>query len=532
MNLPRRVLLFALLPMLMAGAEEPARKDSSAKGPATTNDSFVEFPDDELLRERQQARQDAEATLQKLRVRQKIKFVDVPLDEAMQQFAKLSQVRFHIDVEALTEEGIAADTPVTKANRKPQRLSDLLDLVLQPIQLGWHIEGNSVRVTTAAKKNEIIETRAYVVGRLLRLAVERDALLPDPLQARGRTGSPREDMAAASQSLERALPEATSGPLLNSSDRSAPSPRVIGERMVVHQNLRNHREIASLLRSVELALARPLGASILPASESDEEVAEMTKLQRLLNTEIEVNFVETPLNDVATFLSERLNEEVVLDNESLTEEGFATDIPMTARGRWPARTALRRLLEPLLLSFELRHGAIVITTQVRQRERLHSVIYDVADLLQAGLSINDLIRVFEESTSGPFLNRDGEGGVITEFPGGLLVIRQTADVQTEVAMLLHDLRQARREDKTPPQANPSKLETRFHRAKSKAEAEALESLLMTFVAPTTWDSSGGRGVLRTAEDRLIIRQTRAIHDQIDLFLREYQQAKPIGPPAK
>ena len=334
-------------------------------------------------------------------------------------------------------------------------------------------------------------------------------------------------MAATGQSLERALAEATSGPWLINGGQGAPSPRVIGERMVVHQNLRNHREIAALLRTLELALARPLGASILPATESDEEVAEMTKLQRLLNTEIEVNFVELPLNDVAAFLSELLNEEVVLDTESLTEEGFATDIPMTARGRWPARTALRRLLDPML-SFELRQGTIVITTQAKQKERLHSVVYDLADLLQAGLSINELIRVLEESTSGRFLNRDGEGGVITEFPGGLLVIRQTADVQTEVAMLLHDLRQARREDKTPPQANPSKLETRFHRAKSKAEAEALESLLMTFVAPTTWDSSGGRGVLRTAEDRLIIRQTKAVHDQIDRFLNEYQQAKPIG----
>ncbi len=60
----------------------------------------------------------------------------------------------------------------------------------------------------------------------------------------------------------------------------------------------------------------------------------------------------------------------------------------------------------------------------------------------------------------------------------------------------------------------------------------LERLLMTFVAPATWDSSGGPGVLRTAGDRLVIRQANAVHDQIDRFLREYQQAAPIGQAAK
>ena len=112
-------------------------------------------------------------------------------------------------------------------------------------------------------------------------------------------------------------------------------------------------------------------------------------------------------------------------------------------------------------------------------------------------------------------------------------IRQAERSHTQIALLLQELRQARKDtvkEDAAPKAN--ELETRFHKAKSKDEAESLERLILTFVSPATWDVSGGRGVLRTAEDRLIIQQTKAVHDQIDLFLREYQQAKPIGAVAK
>lgn len=105
--------------------------------------------------------------------------------------------------------------------------------------------------------------------------------------------------------------------------------------------------------------------------------------------------------------------------------------------------------------------------------------------------------------------------------------------------------------------------TCFHRTQSKTEAESLERILLTFVAPETRDViripnenrarktsevfktsevladatsqlflemriSGGKRLLRITEVRLIIRQTKSVRGQIDQFLCEYQQAKPIG----
>ena len=109
------------------------------------------------------------------------------------------------------------------------------------------------------------------------------------------------------------------------------------------------------------------------------------------------------------------------------------------------------------------------------------------------------------------------------------MIRQSDSVHTQITLLLHELRQAKQESlKDNPKPAPNDFEKRFYNAKSKDEAEALERLILTFVSPNTWDVSGGKGLLRTAEDRLIIQQTKAVHDQIDNFLRDYQQAKPIG----
>ena len=524
MNSRRCFVLVTLLLAITAGADEPR--------PPTTSSSVVEYPADEIVRERQQEQQAAEATLLDLRERHQVQFVDVPLTDAAQQLSKLTGIRFHIDVPSLHEEGIAEDTPITRRTRQPQRMTDLLNRMLQPLQLSWQIEGNSVRITTFTKVRNLAESRTYLVGRLLRLAVERDKLLPKPPSDSGSPAAPREAIAAVGQLLELRIPEVAPDLWLTSSGTPRAGPRVIGERMLVHQTPQAHREIAALLRSVELALARPLRHSPQRATETENESLDLTKQQRLLNTEIELDFTDQPLSDVVAWFSEQLDDDVDIDTEALTEEGIATDSPVTVQGRWPARIAMQLILDPMQLTIGLNHGVIQITTKARAHDRLQAVVYDVADFLQAGVTIDDLDRIIVNSTSGPWQPRGSEARTITEFPGGLLVIRQRADVQTEVAVLLLDLRQALSNDKMPPRADSSKLVTRFHRTNSKAEAESLERLLMTFVAPATWDSSGGPGVLRIAEDRLVIRQTNVVHEQIDRFLRAYQQATPIGPAAK
>ncbi|MBC7818032.1 MAG: hypothetical protein IAG10_14170, partial [Planctomycetaceae bacterium] len=434
------------------------------------------------------------------------------------------------EVAALTEEGIAAETPVTFATIRPQRMIDLLPRMLEPLGLSWHLDDRNVVITTAARAaKERLELRRYPIGRLLRLAAHRESQLPAPSLVNG--VPPRRDSTTAelAQVLVDGLLSATSGTWMVR-DGDGGNVSVVQETLLIHHNFQTHREIAPLLRAIETALSHPPGSPPLRMFETDDDAATFARLQRLLSKELEVVFTDTPLTDVAIYLSDFFEEDIVLDTEALTEEGIAPDSPVTFTGRMPFRTALRLMLEPMSLAVELRNGAAVITTRAKLQERQQTVVYDMADFLKAGFFSNDLIRLIEETTAGPWMRGDA---TITEIPGGLLVIRHNAELHTEIALLLHDLRQSMHEDaRQPARAKATDFETRFHRAKSKQEAEALDQLIQTFVAPRTWDVSGGRGQLRTADDRLIIRQTKAVHEQIERFLREYQQAPPIGQPAK
>ena len=337
---------------------------------------------------------------------------------------------------------------------------------------------------------------------------------------------------ATDAELTRFIEESTSVAWINTSGEGGQL-SAFGDQLIVRQTYRGHEEIARLLRFTELALSRAPGSPPLLVM-SPEEVTQLARLQKTLRKEIDLRLVQTPLSDAIPLLRDRLGEEVYFEQSEATKQLNLGSLELTlAEGRYTAREALRQLLLPHNLAAVIDDGAIRITTTDQARLQHLTVIYDIADLLRTNEDIDALNASIRDNTTGPWMDTDGEGGTISSFLGGLLVIRQAERSHTEIALLLQELRQARKDtvkEDAAPKAN--ELDTRFHKAKSKDEAESLERLILTFVSPATWDVSGGRGVLRTAEDRLIIQQTKAVHEQIDRFLREYQQAKPIGAVAK
>ena len=528
MTTPRVWILFVLLVPFTADADDRTPLSDA---------ELIEFPSAASVVAQQQARKAADVLLAKFQTRRvSPKFDNLPLDQMVKQLAELTQTTIQIDATALLEEGIGLDTPITFAVRKPQRVIDVLGRMLQPLQLTWIIDDDVVRVTTVVKHKEFLELRAYRVSRLLRLAAEREVRLPEVPRTvelvdghlANLPAANTENMAAASLVLSNALQEATSGPWSNRDGEGGVAPRVVSGRMLVQQTQQVHREINALLRTAEVVLARPFGSAPLLAVETDEELTELTRLQRVLETEIDCDFTDQPLTDVVKWLSETLDDEIVLDTESLAEEGIAADSAVTFQGRMTARAALQRILEPLQLTQIFRHGAVFITSLPKSKELRQTVVYDVADILLVGHSMQALMRLIEDSTVGPWINTDGEGGTQTEFPGGLLVILQVPSVQDEIALLLTGLRKTLRATAQSPRTKASEFQTRFLQARTTTEAQSIERLLRTFVAPAAWDTTGTGGLIGTAADRIVIRQTKAIHEQIDRFLREYQQATPAG----
>lgn len=491
--------------------------------------------DDRVQRELETRRLNDE-TRAKLRLAHKFEFKDVPLADVVSLIGKQTQLRLRLDEAALKAQGIHINTPITRSNTRPQPLSEFLGRLLLPLLLDWRLDRGDVVISTHDQLRQILETRIYPIGELRRLAQKREA----ELEQLGVTSEPLgPPFAVASnsfsesfeQSLTRLLEAEISGPWMASDGEGGGSPGLVGEGLVVLQTDRVHTEVANLLRTLTASLRQPHGSPPRLVRETDEEIARFMSLQKKLGQNIELAFTETPLSDVAQFIGDCIDEDVWINNEALIEEGIQPDTPITITASGSLGSLWSRMFEPLTLSAQINQGVLEFTTHNEAHERFDTVVFDIAELLNDEQDVQSLIRLIQEASSGPWLDTGSEGGTISEFPGGLLVIRQRFHGQTEIAALLQELRQAQQADAQPPAtANARKLETRFWRAASKTEAESLERLILTFVAPQSWHGNGGTGQLRSAEDRLIIHQTPAVQQQVEKFLIRYQQARPLGQP--
>ncbi len=107
-----------------------------------------------------------------------------------------------------------------------------------------------------------------------------------------------------------------------------------------------------------------------------------------LDKQTDVDFQDQPLTDVVTFLADFHNIPIIIDTEALTEEGIATDTPVTRTLTGvKLRSALKIILQPLQLSYVIEDEVMKITTLTKEKDRLQTRVYPVGDLvviLQAG----------------------------------------------------------------------------------------------------------------------------------------------------
>jgi hypothetical protein len=63
---------------------------------------------------------------------------------------------------------------------------------------------------------------------------------------------------------------------------------------------------------------------------------------------------------------------------------------------------------------------------------------------------------------------------------------------------------------------------------TKTRGEELAELIYTTVAPDSWDFAGGRGVIRTYRDTLVVSQNPNVHRRIERLLSDLRQAAKAG----
>lgn len=123
-----------------------------------------------------------------------------------------------------------------------------------------------------------------------------------------------------------------------------------------------------------------------------------------LDKQTDVDFQDQPLTDVVSFLADFHNIPIIIDTEALTEEGIATDTPVTRTLTGvKLRSALKIILQPLQLSYVIEDEVMKITTINKEKDRLQTRVYPVGDLV-----------VILQAGGGGFGGQQGGGG----FGGG------------------------------------------------------------------------------------------------------------------
>lgn len=466
---------------------------------------------------------------EKLLAESEVEFIDTPLKDALDFLEDAHKTKVILKENALQEEGVAIDEPINLKAKSPFYL--ILNRMLKPLGLAWYYEHEILFVTTQVVADENLSTKYYPAKPLL-------------------------DLGLSELQIINLIEQETSGPWQNI-DGTGGQALFLGQTLAVRQTFHVHVEVAAILEALK-KLNQP---GLLRLEPKEHE-----KLRHALASPTEVEFIDTPLRDVADFLSDSHKVPIVLDEGTLQEEGVAVDEPINFQlsGK-TLQTTLELILEPLGLEAILQDGTILITTHITAEETLTTVIYNVKDIADSESAIGQLADEIQAVTKGPWQNIDGTGGNMFMLKSGTIVVRQTEPVHQEIEKLLETLR--RNDIKLKPL--PPEIITQIYRM-SADTAEDLLTTLPEFVAAGTWQdekNKTGPGTIRkvaagqtfvkypgaeeseqskskpkpeakpaeklmaekAAEPQyivvpqavLIIRQTKEVHREIDRFLQAF-----------
>ena len=104
-----------------------------------------------------------------------------------------------------------------------------------------------------------------------------------------------------------------------------------------------------------LIVGSTLAQQPIAARHTDAAIA--AKIKKALDEKTTMEFIESPLSDVADFLSQLHSIEVDINSRSLDDIGIGTDTPITIHLKGiTLRSALRLMLRDLALTYTIRNG--------------------------------------------------------------------------------------------------------------------------------------------------------------------------------
>jgi alpha-2-macroglobulin len=183
-----------------------------------------------------------------------------------------------------------------------------------------------------------------------------------------------------------------------------------------------------------------------PGADPEEQ-----RIETILDTLVSVTFQDTPLEEVARAITREHNITVRVNHRALEDVGLSANEPVSVDVRnLTLRSAMRLILEPLDLTYVLRHESLTITTPEDAESQLTAVLYPVTDLARyrdpEGTVWSDYDTLIGTITSTVMPDSWEDVGGAGYVDGmryqdtDVLIVAQRQDAHEHIASLLETLR--------------------------------------------------------------------------------------------
>jgi len=186
----------------------------------------------------------------------------------------------------------------------------------------------------------------------------------------------------------------------------------------------------------------------LPAdSSSPAGLANAERIREALDRDVQPakwQFAETPLRDMVDQARDVLAVPIDVDHRALDEAGIDVDVPITFRAQaGTARSALRRILDPIDLTWIVRDECLLVTTRDKAAENLAIRLYPIPCGHAPAANSADLSALVDliQNMVAPerWVVAGGPGAVQPVENPQALVIGQTEEIHEQVEALLRSL---------------------------------------------------------------------------------------------
>lgn len=235
---------------------------------------------------------------------------------------------------------------------------------------------------------------------------------------------------------------------------------------------------------------------------------EELKIEESLSKRISLHEDQVPLGEVIKKIQAIADINIHLDTQGMEEEAANTNSLVTIDvDGIQVKSALNLILSRYNLAYMIDNEVLKITSRMRQQGELTVVTYSVADLV---VPIPDP----SNQVTDPFANSSSLG-----FGGGQMSVPPNT---TGPAFGQVGQNQAGSFD-------PSTPGRRQQNQNMDPDFTSLTELIVSTVAPDTWDSVGGPASIRTHETTLslVIRQTQKIHEEITDLLDQLRRLQDL-----